>query len=75
MTGTEPHASETGLMGDITYVGLDVHKATISIALAEGGRGGGGASVRGPLITGQEVPHRGPVARGAQHSRIIKIVM
>ncbi|MGH7191137.1 MAG: IS110 family transposase [Acetobacteraceae bacterium] len=27
-------------MDDITYVGLDVHKATISVALAEGGRGG-----------------------------------
>ena len=40
MTGTEPHAWETGLMDTITYVGLDVHKATISVALAEGGRGG-----------------------------------
>jgi transposase len=38
--GTEPHAWETGLMDTITYVGLDVHKATISVALAEGGRGG-----------------------------------
>jgi transposase len=37
MTGTEPHAWETDI---ITYVGLDVHKATISVALAEGGRGG-----------------------------------
>jgi transposase len=27
-------------MDDITYVGLDVHKATISVALAEGGRNG-----------------------------------
>jgi transposase len=27
-------------MDTITYVGLDVHKATVSIALAEGGRGG-----------------------------------
>jgi transposase len=27
-------------MNTITYVGLDVHKATISVALAEGGRGG-----------------------------------
>jgi len=40
MTGTEPHAWETDLMDTITYVGLDVHKATIAIALAEGGRGG-----------------------------------
>jgi hypothetical protein len=41
MTGTEPHASETGLMDTITYVGLDVHKATVAVAVAEGGRGGG----------------------------------
>ena len=27
-------------MNDITYIGLDVHKATVSVALAEGGRGG-----------------------------------
>ena len=27
-------------MNTITYVGLDVHKATISVAVAEGGRGG-----------------------------------
>ena len=40
MTGTEPHAWETGLMETITYVGLDVHKATVCVAIAEGGRGG-----------------------------------
>ena len=40
MTGTEPHAWRTGLMDDITYVGLDVHKATVCVAVAEGGRGG-----------------------------------
>ncbi len=40
MTGTEPHAWGTGLMDDITFVGLDVHKATVCIAVAEGGRGG-----------------------------------
>src|SRR5262245_46542638 len=40
MTGTEPHAWETGLMETITYVGLDVHKATVCVALAEAGRGG-----------------------------------
>jgi transposase len=40
MTGTEAHAWETGRMDDISYVGLDVHKATISVAFAEGGRGG-----------------------------------
>jgi hypothetical protein len=39
-TGTEPHARETGLMDTITYVGLDVHKATVCVAVAEGGRGG-----------------------------------
>jgi folate-dependent phosphoribosylglycinamide formyltransferase PurN len=51
VTGAEPHAWETGLMDTITYVGLDVHKpalakatrrrgATVSVVLAEGGRGG-----------------------------------
>ena len=40
MTGAEPHAEETGLMGTITYVGLDVHKATVCVAVAENGRGG-----------------------------------
>lgn len=30
----------TGLMDAIIFVGLDVHKATVSVALAEGGRGG-----------------------------------
>src|SRR5262249_16103719 len=40
MTGTEPLAWETGLMDAITYVELDVHKSTISVALAEGGRAG-----------------------------------
>jgi transposase len=27
-------------MNDITYVGLDVHKTTVCVAIAEGGRGG-----------------------------------
>jgi hypothetical protein len=27
-------------MDTITYVGLDVHKATVAVAVAEGGRGG-----------------------------------
>jgi hypothetical protein len=40
MTGTEPHAGETSLIDTITYVGLDVHKATVSVAVAESGRGG-----------------------------------
>ena len=40
MTGTEPQAWETGLMENITYVGLDVHKATVCVAIAEGSRSG-----------------------------------
>jgi len=40
VAGTEPHAWETGVMDTITYVGMDVHKATVSVALAEAGRGG-----------------------------------
>lgn len=40
MAGTEPHTWGTGLMNDITYVGLDVRKATVCVAIAEGGRGG-----------------------------------
>src|SRR5262250_751232 len=40
MSGTEPHAWETGWMTSITYVGLDVHKATVSVALAARSRGG-----------------------------------
>jgi transposase len=40
MTGTGPHAWETGRMDATTYVGLDLHKATVCVALAEGGRGG-----------------------------------
>ena len=38
MAGTEPQAWGTGLMDDITYVGLDVHKATVCVAVAESGR-------------------------------------
>ena len=37
MADTEPHSWDTGRMNSITYVGLDVHKATV--AVAEGGRG------------------------------------
>jgi hypothetical protein len=35
MTGTEPHAWETSQIDSITYVGLDLHKATVCVALAE----------------------------------------
>src|SRR5436189_5078754 len=39
--GSEPHAWETSQVKAITrYVGLDVHKSTISVAIAEEGRGG-----------------------------------
>ena len=34
-TGAEPHAWETGQMNSITYIGLDVHKMTIAVAVAE----------------------------------------
>jgi hypothetical protein len=40
MTGTEPQAWETVLMENITYVGLDVHKAPVCVAIAEGGWSG-----------------------------------
>ena len=47
MTGTEPHAWGTGLMDDITFVGLDVHKATVCIAIAQGTRGSEVRELRG----------------------------
>jgi hypothetical protein len=31
---------EGGLTNDITYVGLDMHKATVCVAISESGRGG-----------------------------------
>ena len=40
MAGTEPHTWRADLMDDITFVGLDVHKATVCVALAESGRDG-----------------------------------
>ncbi len=40
LAGAEPQTWGTGLMTNIVFVGLDVHKATIAVALAEGGRGG-----------------------------------
>ena len=38
--GAEPQTWGTGLMNNIVFVGLDVHKATIAVAVAEGARGG-----------------------------------
>jgi hypothetical protein len=40
MAGTEPRAWGTGRMDDITYVGLDVHKPAMYVAVAESGRKG-----------------------------------
>ena len=40
MAGTELHSLGTGLMNNVTYVGLDVHKATVCMAVAESGRSG-----------------------------------
>jgi hypothetical protein len=43
LDGAEPQTWGTGLMYDILYVRLDVHKATIGVAFAEGARGGVGS--------------------------------
>lgn len=40
MAGAEPHAWGTGLMGSVAFVGMDVHKATIAVAVAEDARSG-----------------------------------
>ncbi len=40
MAGTEPHTWRADLMDDITFVGLDVHKATVCVSVAESGRDG-----------------------------------
>jgi len=40
LAGAEPQTWGTGLMTNILFVGLDVHKTTIAVAVAEGGRGG-----------------------------------
>lgn len=34
MTGAEPHAWRTGQINPIAHVGLDVHKATVAVAVA-----------------------------------------
>jgi len=39
LAGAEPQTWGTGLMNNIVFVGLDVHKATVAVAVAEGPRG------------------------------------
>ena len=54
-------------MNDITYVGLDVHKATVCVAIAESGRGGG---VRGVgVFENRPDVLRKMVARLGKHRR------
>ena len=36
MAGTAPHGWEMGRMDDITFVDLDVHKASLCVAVAKG---------------------------------------
>jgi hypothetical protein len=40
LAGAEPQTWGTDVMNNIVFVGLDVHKATIAVAVAEGARGG-----------------------------------
>ena len=40
LAGAEPQTWGTDLMSNMVFVGLDVHKATIAVAVAEGARGG-----------------------------------
>jgi len=40
LAGAESQTWGTGLMNNTIFVGLDVHKETIAVAVAEGGRGG-----------------------------------
>ena len=40
LAGAEPQTWGTSLMNDTIFVGLDVHKETITVAVAEGRRGG-----------------------------------
>jgi hypothetical protein len=37
MTGTAPHTWRADLMDDITFVGLDAHKATVCVAVDPAG--------------------------------------
>ena len=55
MAGTEPHAWETGQMNSITYVGLDVHKTTIAVAVAEVGRTFGRGRAVGDYVNRADV--------------------
>ena len=50
-------------MQNIIFVGLDVHKATVSVAVAEGGRGG---EVR---AIGTFANNTGEIAKLAEHLR------
>ena len=54
MAGAEPQTWGTDLMHDTIFVGMDVHKATISVAVAAGARGG-------------EVRHLGDFLNRADH--------
>ena len=57
-------------MNDITYVGLDVHKATVCVAIAESGRGGEVREV-GVFENRPDVLHK-LVARLGKHRRRLK---
>jgi hypothetical protein len=48
MTGTEPHARETGPMVTITYVGLDVHRRPSRSRLPRAVGAAAGRSFRNP---------------------------
>ena len=54
-------------MNDITYVGLDVHKATVCVAIAESGRGGEVREVG--IFESQPDVLRKMVARIGKHRR------
>ena len=54
-------------MNDITYVGLDVHKATVCVAIAESGRGGEVREVG--VFENRPVVLRKMVARLGKHRR------